>query len=50
MSITKSVPPRLVAIDVHWVMPFETNNVNEFRLESDGDSTKLIWTMRGPNL
>jgi uncharacterized protein YndB with AHSA1/START domain len=50
MSITESVPPSVVTIDAHWVKPFAARNVNEFRLEPVGDSTKVSWTMQGPNL
>jgi uncharacterized protein YndB with AHSA1/START domain len=50
MSITEAIPPNRVVVDVHWVKPFMTENVNEFTLEPDGSSTKVIWTMQGPNL
>ncbi len=50
MSITESVPPSRVTIDAYWVKPFAAHNVNEFRLEPAGDSTKVTWTMQGPNL
>ena len=50
MSITESVPPNRVVIEVDFVKPFAAHNVNEFRLDPEGDSTKVTWTMQGPNL
>jgi len=50
MSITESVAPERVVIEVHFVKPFAVHNVNQFRLEPEGGSTRVIWTMQGPNL
>jgi uncharacterized protein YndB with AHSA1/START domain len=50
MSIAESIPPSRIVIDVHFVKPFAAHNVNEFTLERDGASTKVTWTMHGPNL
>lgn len=33
-----------------WVKPFVTRNVNEFVLQAEENSTKVTWTMNGPNL
>jgi uncharacterized protein YndB with AHSA1/START domain len=50
MSITESVPPRMISIKVDFVKPFEAHNINEFTLEPDGALTKVTWTMHGTNL
>jgi hypothetical protein len=33
-----------------FAKPFVALNVNDFVLESTGTSTKVTWTMQGPNL
>lgn len=50
MLITESLPPSRISIRVDWVKPFATRNVNDFVLESAGPSTRVTWTMHGPNL
>jgi uncharacterized protein YndB with AHSA1/START domain len=50
MTITQSDAPRLVALKVDFEKPFVAHNVNEFRLEPDGASTKVTWSMQGTNL
>lgn len=50
MTIVESAPPRSITIDVDWVKPFTTRNVNQFTLEPDGSSTRVTWSMQGPNL
>ncbi len=50
MLITQSLPPRTVSIQVDWVKPFVARNRNDFVLEDIGASTKVIWSMQGPNL
>jgi hypothetical protein len=50
MLITESLPPRKISIQVDWVKPFVARNLNDFVLESTGTSTKVVWTMQGPNL
>jgi uncharacterized protein YndB with AHSA1/START domain len=50
MMITESLPPQKVSVQVDWVKPFVARNVNDFVLESTGTSTKVTWTMQGPNL
>ena len=40
-----------VTMDLHFLKPFETSNVAEFRLEPQGaGATKVTWSMHGPNL
>jgi len=52
MTIMESVAPNKVVVRVDFVRPFAAHNVNEFVLEPNepGTSTKVTWTMRGPNL
>ena len=50
MSITESVPPRMISVKVDFVKPFEAHNINEFTLEPAGASTNVTWTMHGANL
>jgi uncharacterized protein YndB with AHSA1/START domain len=50
MSITESVAPRQISVKVDFVKPFEAHNMNVFKLEPEGDSTKVIWIMQGTNL
>ena len=50
MSITESVPPRMISVKVDFEKPFAAHNVNEFTLEPAGASTNVTWTMRGVNL
>ena len=39
-----------ISIQVDWVKPFVARNLNEFVLEGSRTSTKVTWTMQGPNL
>jgi hypothetical protein len=50
MSITESVPAAKISVKTDFVKPFEAHNMNDFLLEPDGSSTKVIWTMHGTNL
>lgn len=50
MLITQSTPLSGVTVQVDFVKPFQAHNINEFRLEPSGSSTKVTWTMHGPNL
>jgi uncharacterized protein YndB with AHSA1/START domain len=50
MFITESLRPTRISIQVDWVKPFVARNMNEFVLEGSGTSTRVIWTMQGPNL
>ena len=56
MTITESAAPNKVVVRVDFVRPFVAHNVNEFVLEPSaepserGTSTKVTWTMRGPNM
>lgn len=48
MEITGSTPSSLVAMDLHFLKPFEANNKVEFTLVPDGDSTRVTWAIFGP--
>jgi uncharacterized protein YndB with AHSA1/START domain len=52
MTITESTASNKVVVKVDFLRPFVAHNVNEFVLEPSepGTSTKVTWTMRGPNL
>ncbi len=48
MEITRSTPNTSIELDLNFVKPFKAANVTEFTLVPKGDTTKLIWEMRGP--
>jgi uncharacterized protein YndB with AHSA1/START domain len=50
MTITESEPSKKIAIAVDWQKPFQARNINEFVLDPEGGSTRVTWTMQGPNL
>jgi uncharacterized protein YndB with AHSA1/START domain len=49
MEIMDTVAPSRVAIKLDFLKPFEGHNMAEFRLDRDGDSTHVTWTMYGPH-
>ncbi len=49
MEITGAAEPSNVTIQLDFLEPFEAHNVTEFRLESAGPATNVIWTMDGPS-
>jgi hypothetical protein len=49
MTITKSVPGELVALDLQFIKPFEASNPTEFTLKPEGKGCSLTWTMTGKN-
>ena len=50
MTITESLSPKQITIQVDWQKPFATRNINQFTLDPDGASTRVTWSMQGPNL
>jgi uncharacterized protein YndB with AHSA1/START domain len=52
MTITESTAPNKVVVNVDFVRPFAAHNINEFVLQPNdpGQSTTVIWTMRGRNM
>ena len=49
MEITRSVPDTSIELNLNFLKPFKASNVTEFTLVPKGDTTKLIWEMRGPS-
>lgn len=49
MDITGSTPPNKVTMKLHFIRPFEANNLAEFTLAPSGDSTEVTWRMTGPS-
>lgn len=47
MEIVDANPSR-VLINLDFIEPFEAHNMAEFRLAPEGDSTRVTWTMEGP--
>lgn len=50
LVISESVPPRMVAIKVDFLRPFEAHNLNEFIFEPDASGTKVTWSIQASNL
>jgi len=49
MEIADAVPSSRVTINLDFLEPFESHNTTEFLLEPQGNGTKVIWAMYGPN-
>jgi uncharacterized protein YndB with AHSA1/START domain len=50
MTITESQQLQKISVQVDWTKPFAARNLNEFVLQPAGSSTKVTWSMTGPNL
>jgi len=50
MLIMESQASNRVAVQVEFVRPFHSHNLNEFTLASAGGSTTVTWSWRGQNL
>ena len=48
MEISGTTAPTLVTIQLHFVKPFEAHNQVDFRLDPQGEATRVTWDMRGP--
>jgi carbon monoxide dehydrogenase subunit G len=48
MEIAASTPPSLVTIKLHFLEPFEAHNQVDFRIEPQGETTRVTWDMNGP--
>jgi len=48
MEITEVTEPSQIKIALDFYKPFKASSITTFRLESDGSSTALTWTMTGP--
>lgn len=49
MTITKSVRPSEIAIDLEFVEPFACTNAATFRFEPAPEGTRVTWSMDGQN-
>ena len=48
MEVLKADPAAKVEIKLDFIKPFEGHNIAEFTLTPKGDSTEVLWVMRGP--
>ena len=48
MEISGTTPSTLVTLQLHFIKPFEGHNQVDFRLEPQGDMTRVSWDMHGP--
>lgn len=48
MKISAATPPTLVTLQLHFIQPFEGHNEVLFKMEPEGDHTKVSWIMSGP--
>jgi uncharacterized protein YndB with AHSA1/START domain len=49
ITITESIPPAKIVMDLQMVKPFNCRNRVEFTLTPTGDATTVRWTMTGAN-
>lgn len=49
MTIIESVPNKLVRFQLNFIKPFQATNTAEFTFTSEGNKTRLTWTMYGKN-
>ena len=49
MVITESVPGARIALDLHFMKPFEATNLTEFTFEPAPGGVKMTWAMSGNN-
>ena len=48
MEITAAEEPSGVTLALDFLKPFKSSNTTRFRLEPEGDGTRVTWTMQGP--
>ncbi|WP_169601118.1 SRPBCC family protein [Methylococcus geothermalis] len=48
MEITGSSPPSRLVLKLDFIRPFEAQNVVEFTLEPQGETTQVTWAIHGP--
>ena len=48
MEIIESTPPSQIDIKLDFLEPFEAHNTAEFRLEPQGEQTRVTWALFGP--
>ena len=49
MEILESTPSSKIVIKLDFIKPFEGNNITEYILQPQADSTTLSWVMYGPS-
>ena len=49
MEIVESTPPTRVLMKLDFITPFPANNMAEFTLQPQGDSTIVTWAIYGPS-
>lgn len=49
MDIVDASEPTRVSIKLHFMKPFEANNMVEYSIEPTTDETKVTWSMHGPS-
>ncbi len=49
MTIKESTVPQRIAIDLHFIKPFESTSLTEFTFVPSGQGTTVTWTMSGDN-
>lgn len=49
MEITDSQPPAKLTIRLDFIEPISAHNTAEFRLEPQGEGTRVTWVMFGPS-
>lgn len=49
MEITSATAPSEVVIDLRFLKPFKAENVTTFTLSPEGDGTRVVWSLVGPN-
>ena len=47
MEIVEASPPKNVSLKLEFTRPFKSENMTDFTMEPQGDSTRVTWTMRG---
>jgi hypothetical protein len=49
MEITGLSAPTNLTLKLDFIRPFEAHNTTEFQLQPAGDSTEVVWLIRGPS-
>lgn len=47
MSITDTVEPKDVTVNLHFIKPMEGDNTVHFKINPEGDASKVTWSMEG---
>jgi len=47
MTITESVPPNLVKIDLHFIKPFDSASTIDIKVTPEGANSEVEWSMKG---